>query len=72
MPALSISLLLIAVGAIMVWGISIAVEGVAIVSIGWILMAVGAIGLLFALLFMMSFSPYGSRDTTGTGTTHTH
>lgn len=61
MPALSISLLLLAVGAILVWGVSVAVEGVAIVSIGWILMAVGAIGLLFALLFMMSFSPMGSR-----------
>ena len=70
MPALSISLLLLAIGAILVWGVSVAVEGVAIVSIGWILMAVGAIGLLFALLFMMSFSPLGSRDTTGS--THTH
>ena len=61
MPALGVSLLLIAVGAILVWGVSVAVEGVAIVSIGWILMAVGAIGLLFALLFMMSFSPMGSH-----------
>jgi hypothetical protein len=71
MPAMSVSLLLIAVGAILVWGVSVAVEGVAIAAIGWILMVVGALGLLIALLFLMSFSPY-ARDHTDTPTTHTH
>jgi hypothetical protein len=73
MPALSISLLLIAVGAIMAFAVTTAVEGVAIVTIGWILMIVGALGLLMALLFMMSFSPFGTtRDTHDAPTTHTH
>ena len=70
MPAMGISLVLIAVGAILAFAVTTAVEGVAIVTVGWILMVVGAIGLLFALLFMMSFSPFGSHDTTGTPHAH--
>jgi Zn-dependent protease with chaperone function len=61
MPALGLSLFLIAVGAILAFAVTTAVEGVAIETIGWILMAVGAIGILFSLLFMMSFSPF-ARD----------
>lgn len=73
MPAISISLLLIAVGAILTFAVTTAVEGVAIVTVGWILMIVGALGLLMALLFMMSFSPFGSHhDGTDAPTTHSH
>ena len=61
MPALGLSLLLIAVGAVLAFAVSTTVEGVAIVTIGWILMVVGLFGLLMALLFMMSFSPFGSH-----------
>ena len=59
MPALGISLFLIAVGAILTFAITTTVEGVAIETIGLILMAVGGIGILMSLLFMMSFSPFG-------------
>jgi hypothetical protein len=62
MPAIGISLILIAVGAVLAFAVTTAVEGVAIVTVGWILMIVGAIGLLFALLFMMSFSPFGTHE----------
>lgn len=64
MPALGISLILIAAGAILTFAVSTAVEGVAIGTIGVILMAVGGIGLLMVLLFMMSFSPFGRTTTT--------
>jgi len=61
MPALGSSLVLLAVGAILAFAVSATVSGVAIVSIGVILMIVGAIGIVMSLLFMMSFSPWGSH-----------
>ncbi len=62
MPALGISLILLAAGAILAFAVAPGVEGVAIDTIGIILMAVGGLGLLMALLFMMSFSPFGHHD----------
>jgi hypothetical protein len=56
---MGISLILIAVGAILAFAITTAVEGVAIATIGVILMAVGGLGLLISLMFLMSFSPWG-------------
>ena len=69
MPALGISLILIAVGAILTWGVSASVEGASITAIGTILMVVGAIGILASLLFLMSFSPFGTHTDT---TDHVH
>ena len=66
MPALGISLILIAVGAILAFAVTATATGVAIPTIGVILMIVGAIGLVMSLLFMMSFSPWGRHDD------HTH
>ncbi len=68
MPALGISLLFIAAGAILRFALTTTIDGVAIEAVGIILMIVGAIGLLMSLLFMMSFSPWG-RGGEG-GTTH--
>ena len=62
MPALGVSLFLIAVGAIMIWGVSVAVESVAIPTVGAILLGVGILGIVMSLLFMMSFSPFGNHD----------
>ena len=64
MPAMGLSLILVAVGAILLWGVSVAVSGVAIPTVGAILLVVGIIGLVFSLLFMMSFSPFGTHDRT--------
>jgi hypothetical protein len=64
MPALGISLILIAVGAVL----TIAVATAPFTTIGVILMCVGGLGLLMAMLFMMSFSPFGTHDDVG----HTH
>lgn len=52
-----VSLFLIAVGAILVWAVNATVAGVSIVTVGWILMAVGFIGLLLFLLFWGSRTP---------------
>jgi len=62
MPALGISLVLLAVGAILAFAVSATTSGVALPTIGVILMIVGALGILMSLLFMMSFSPWGSHD----------
>lgn len=58
MPALGISLVLIAVGAILSFAITESVEGANLETIGTILMVVGGIGLVMTLLFVMSFSPF--------------
>jgi hypothetical protein len=72
MPALGISLILIAVGAILAFAVTTAVEGVAIATIGVILMGVGFLGLLISMLFLMSFSPFASRQYVDTPENHDH
>jgi hypothetical protein len=52
---LGLSLILIAAGAILEWAISATVSGVNLNAIGWILMAVGAVGALLSLMFWSSF-----------------
>lgn len=56
---LGISLLLIAVGAILVWGLQTDVAGISEDAIGVILMIVGAAGLLLSLMFWSSWGRPG-------------
>jgi hypothetical protein len=56
---IGVSLILIAVGAIMTWAISATVSGVDINAVGVILMIVGAVGLLLSLMFWSSWGSYG-------------
>jgi hypothetical protein len=56
---LGVSLLLIAVGAILVWGVQADVAGVSEDAIGVILMIVGAAGLLLSLMFWSSWGGPG-------------
>jgi hypothetical protein len=58
MPALGFSLLLIAVGAILAFGVNISVTGVSIYTVGLILFTVGLGSAVMSLLFWTSFSPY--------------
>ena len=51
-----VSIFLLAVGAILTWAVNVSVEGLDLEVIGVILMVVGAIGLLFSLLFWSSIS----------------
>jgi beta-lactamase regulating signal transducer with metallopeptidase domain len=51
--ALGTSLLLIAVGAILRFAVSVTTHGFSIHTIGVILMIVGAVGLVISLLWMM-------------------
>lgn len=54
------SLILIAVGAILAFAVSYEVAGVDIETVGIILIVVGAIGLLFSLLMLAGYAPWGS------------
>jgi Na+/proline symporter len=56
-----VSIFLIAVGAVLAFAVNEAVKGIDLVTVGWILMGVGVLGLLLSLLFWSSISPYGSR-----------
>ena len=56
---LGVSIFLLAVGAILAFAVDVTVSGLEITTVGVILMIVGAIGLLFSLLFWSSFAPFG-------------
>ena len=56
---LGVGLLLIAVGAILVWGVTSDIGGVNEDAIGWILMIVGAVGVLLSLAFWSSWGGSG-------------
>ena len=63
---LGVSLFLIAVGAILTFAVNATVSGVSINTVGWILMIVGAVGILLSLLFWSSWggATGGRRRTT--------
>jgi hypothetical protein len=56
---MGVSLLLIAAGAVLVWAVDATVSGIEIHTIGWILLAVGAIGALLSLIFWSSWGGFG-------------
>jgi hypothetical protein len=53
--------MLIAVGAIIAMAVDYQTSGVDINAVGVILMVVGVIGLVFSLLFLASFAPFGGE-----------
>lgn len=57
---IGVSLFLIAVGAILAFAVDTAVEGIDLETVGWILMAVGAIGMLLSLIFWSSWGGWGT------------
>jgi hypothetical protein len=57
---IGVSLLLIAAGAILVWAVDVSVSGLELVTVGWILLAVGALGALLSLIFWSSWGGFGS------------
>jgi hypothetical protein len=64
---ISLSILLVAVGAVLTWAVNAEVSGVDITAVGVILMIVGIIGLLLSLVFWSSWGGFGARDTAGGG-----
>lgn len=56
-----VSLILIAVGAILTWGVNKEVEGLDISVVGVILMIVGLVGFILSMLFWSQWSPVYQR-----------
>ena len=63
---ISISLVLIAVGAVLTWAVSATTSGIDLNTVGVILMIVGAAGLVLSMIFWASWGGFGGarRDTT--------
>jgi Domain of unknown function (DUF6458) len=61
---LGISIFLIAVGAILAFAVNATVSGIDLVTVGWVLMIVGAIGLLVSMAFWSRWGGFGGRRTT--------
>ncbi len=53
------SLILIAVGAMLAWAVNVDTESVNLHTVGYILLAVGAVGLLLSLIFWSSWGGSG-------------
>ena len=58
---ISVSILLIAVGAILTWGVTADAEGLDINAIGVILLVVGLLGLVISMLFWSSWGGFNRR-----------
>lgn len=58
---IGVSLILIAVGAILTWAVNATVSGLDINTVGVILMIVGIVGLLISLMFLDTFLGHDRR-----------
>src|SRR5215208_2766593 len=58
---IAVSILLIAVGAVLTWGVTAEAEGLDVNAVGVILMIVGLLGLVVSMLFWSSWGGFGSR-----------
>jgi hypothetical protein len=65
---ISVSLLLVAVGAILTWAVTADASGVDINTVGVILMVVGLAGLALSLVFWSSWGGWGGVRNGGTTT----
>lgn len=61
---ISVSLLLAAAGAVLIWAVNATVAGLNIHTVGVILLVVGIVGFIASLAFWSSWGGFGSRDTT--------
>ena len=67
---ISLSILLIAVGAVLAWAVDAEVSGIDIQVAGIILVVVGAIGFIASLVFWSSWGGFGG-ERSGGGTAQT-
>jgi hypothetical protein len=59
-----VSLFLVALGAILAFAVADNLSGVDLVAVGWILMAVGAVGVVLSAIFWSSWGGFNRRRTT--------
>jgi len=58
------SIFLIAVGAILAFAVNATVQGLNLITVGWILMGVGALGIVLSIAFWDSWGGFRSRRRT--------
>ena len=56
---IGVSIILIAVGAVLAWAVHVSTNGFNLHTIGYILLVVGAIGILLSLIFWSSWGGVG-------------
>ncbi len=61
---ISVSLLLAAAGAILIWAVNASVSGLNIHTVGVILLIVGVVGFVTSLFFWSSWGGFNGRETT--------
>ena len=61
---ISLSIVLAAVGAALIWAVNATVAGLNIHTLGVILLIVGIVGFIASLVFWSSWGGFGSRNTT--------
>jgi hypothetical protein len=59
---ISLSLLLIAAGAILTWAVSAEASGIDIQVVGVIMLIVGIVGLVLSFVFWSSWGGFGGRE----------
>jgi hypothetical protein len=69
---ISLSIFLIAVGAVLAWAVSAEVSGVDIQVMGVILVIVGVLGFVASLVFWSSWGGFASREAGGGGAPQTN
>ena len=65
---LSLSLVLAAAGAVLIWAVSATASGINIHTVGVILLVVGIVGFVTSLFFWSSWGGFGRRPVERTGT----
>ncbi len=60
---ISVSLVLIAVGAVLTWAVTATTSGIDLDVVGVILMVVGAAGLILSMIFWSSWGGFGGGST---------
>ena len=68
---ISVSIILIAVGAILTWAVTATAEGIDINTVGVILLVVGLLGLVLSLLFWSSWGGFSGGYAEGGGVRRT-
>jgi hypothetical protein len=57
---IGVSIILIAVGAVLAFAVHVSTTGFNLHTIGWILLAVGALGMFLSLIFWSSWGGFGA------------
>ncbi len=61
---ISVSILLIAAGAILKWAVTASTSGINLQTVGMILFIVGIVGLVASMMFWSTWGGFGGRQST--------